>query len=210
MSFKHTHTHILLSFLSLSFSLFGHGAFSVYTALTSRERADYYSVAIKSQFGLGRLSGHLKGHSTRQIIGSIEMDGAVKVEPASLVWKCACKNLGVATNLNHRPLQNIDARMSISPWGFTQQRWIRGWTPASEIYFVYMMTRSTPQWTGNLSFSQCALFWQPRLLMCVFKACAYAEEFNFMRRMQSFSVHASTVWKSTFRHFNIAAITAAI
>lgn len=43
------------------------------------------------------------------------MDGAVKVEPASLVWKCACKNLGVATNLNHRPLQNIDARMSISP-----------------------------------------------------------------------------------------------
>lgn len=87
----------------------------MYTALTSRERADYYSVAIKSQFGLGRLSGHLKGHSTRQIIGSIEMDGAVKVEPASLVWKCACKNLGVATNLNHRPLQNIDARMSISP-----------------------------------------------------------------------------------------------
>lgn len=95
------------------------------------------------------------------------MDGAVKVEPASLVWKCACKNLGVATNLNHRPLQNIDARMSVSPWGFTQQRWIRGWTPASEIYFVYMMTRSTPQWTGKLSFSQCALFWRPPLLMCV-------------------------------------------
>lgn len=83
----------------------------MYTALT---RADYYSVAIKSQFGVGRLSGHLKGHSTRQIVESIEIDGAVKVEPASIVWKCACKNLGVATNLNHCPLQNIDARMNVS------------------------------------------------------------------------------------------------
>lgn len=86
-----SHTHILTFSDSLSFSLFRHGTFSVYTALT---RADYYSVAIKSQFGVGWLSGHLKGHSTRQIVGSIEMDGAPKVEPASAVWKCACKNLG--------------------------------------------------------------------------------------------------------------------
>lgn len=65
----------------------------MYTSLTSRERVDYYSVAIKSQFGFGRLSGHLKGHSTRQIVCSIEMNGVVKAETASLVLKCACKNL---------------------------------------------------------------------------------------------------------------------
>ncbi len=53
----------------------------------------------------------MKGHSTRQVVDSIEMDGAVKVERASIVWKCACKNLGVATNLHHCPLQYIDARM---------------------------------------------------------------------------------------------------
>lgn len=105
----HTFCH---SQLCLSFSLSRHGTFSVYTALASRERPDYYSVAIKSQFGVGRLSGHLKGHSTRQIVDSIEMDSALKVELFSLVWKCACKNLGVATNLNQCPLQNIDTRMN--------------------------------------------------------------------------------------------------
>lgn len=108
-----TNTHCDILWLSLSFSFLRHGAFSVYTDLT---RADYYSVAIKSQFGVGRLSGRSKGHSTRQIVGSIEMDGAVKVEPASLVWKSVCKNLGVATNLTHRPLQNINARMNVFKW----------------------------------------------------------------------------------------------
>lgn len=56
----------------------------------------------------------MKGHSTRQILGSIEMDGAVKAEPASLVLKCVCKNLGVATNLNHCLLQNIDTIMNVN------------------------------------------------------------------------------------------------
>lgn len=65
--------------------------------------------------GLGGLSGHLKGHGTRQAAGCIEMDGALKVEPASLVWKCAFKNLGVAANLSLHPLENSDARMSIGP-----------------------------------------------------------------------------------------------
>lgn len=114
-SHTHTHAHARMNthahVLRLPFSLFRHGTFRVYTALTW---ADYYSAAIKSQFGVGRLSGHLKGHGTRQIVGCIEMDDAVKVESASLVWKCACKNLGVATNLNRCPLQNIDARMNVS------------------------------------------------------------------------------------------------
>ena len=103
------HTHILSFSGSPSFSLSGHGAFRVYTALASRARADYYSVPIKNQFGVGRLGGHSRGHSTRQIISPIEMDGAGKVESASLVWKCASKNLGLATNRNRCPLQNIDA-----------------------------------------------------------------------------------------------------
>lgn len=91
---------------------FRHGTFGVYTA---RSGADYYSEAIKSQFGVGRLSGHLKGHSTRRIVGCIEMDGAAKAEPASLVWKCARKILGVATNLRRCPQQNIDAKPIVSP-----------------------------------------------------------------------------------------------
>lgn len=41
---------------------------------------------------MGGLSGHLKGHSTWQTAGCIEMDGPLKVEPASLVWKCAFKS----------------------------------------------------------------------------------------------------------------------
>lgn len=42
------------------------------------------------------------------------MDGAVKAEPASLAWKCACKILGVATNLRRCPWRNIDARPIVS------------------------------------------------------------------------------------------------
>lgn len=78
----------------------------MYTALTSRESADYYSVAIKSQFGVGGLSGCLEGHSTRQLVGSIEMDGALKVESASLVWKCSSKKPWSWNKSD--PLQNID------------------------------------------------------------------------------------------------------
>lgn len=104
------------------YSPFRHGTFGVYTA---RSGADYYSEAIKGQFGVGRLSGHLKGHSTRRIVGCIEMDGAAKAEPASLVWKCARKILGVATNLRRCPQQNIDAKPIVSPWALKQQQWIR-------------------------------------------------------------------------------------
>lgn len=168
----HTHTHSVILSLSLSFSLFRHGAFSVYTALTSRERADYYSVAIKSQFGVGRLSGHLKGHSTRQIVSSIEMDGAVKVEPVSLVWKCACKNLGVATNLSHCPLQNIDAGTNVSLWGFEWQQWIRGCSPASEMYLSLFSCiyedRNFPKWTKKKKQDESST---ASLYFCV-KACA--------------------------------------
>lgn len=80
--------------------------------LGCRERADYYSVAIKSQFGVGRLGGHLRGRGTRQVAASIEMDDAVKAEPASLAWKCGWgkKKNGVATN--GIPQQNSDATMN--------------------------------------------------------------------------------------------------
>jgi len=64
----------------------------------------------------------LKGQSTRQIVGCIEMDGAVKVEHASLVWKSAFKNLGLTTHLSHCSLQNIDANINVFKC-----------TPASEI-----------------------------------------------------------------------------
>lgn len=91
--------------LTLS-SLSGHAEFSVYTALSRKERADYYSVAIKSQFGAERLCGHLKGHNTRQIISPIEMDGTAEVGP-----KCPCRSFELSTNRNYCPLWNIDA-----PW----------------------------------------------------------------------------------------------
>lgn len=107
-SSQHTHMPISLSLL-LFFTLSTRHVLA-YTALT---RADYYSVVIKSQFGVGRLSGHLTGHSTRKIVGCIEIDDAAKVAHAALVWKCAFKNLGVATNWNHLPLQNIDGRIHL-------------------------------------------------------------------------------------------------
>uniref|UniRef100_A0A672IRZ9 receptor protein-tyrosine kinase n=1 Tax=Salarias fasciatus TaxID=181472 RepID=A0A672IRZ9_SALFA len=44
------------------------------------------------------------------------MDGAVKVEPASLVWKCASRSLGFATNLNHCPLSNNINACVCSKW----------------------------------------------------------------------------------------------
>lgn len=81
---------------------------------TARSGVDYYSEAIKSQFGVGRVSGHSRGHGTRRIVGCIEMDGAAKAEPAPLAWKCACKILGVATNLRRCPQQNIDAKPIVS------------------------------------------------------------------------------------------------
>lgn len=179
----HTHTleppHLLLShthawthtptFSDSPFSLFRHGTFRVYTALTW---ADYYSVAIKSQFGVGRLSGHLKGHGTRQIVGCIEMDDAVKVEPASLVWKCACKNLGVATNLNRCPLQNIDARMNVSPWAFKSQQWIRAEAPQhlkhiwSWFFYIYE-DKTFPEWAEKQdNFSAVDMF-SCSLLLCL-------------------------------------------
>lgn len=116
-SLRHTSTQpnaLLFLWLPNSlclYSLFRHTAFTMYTA---RFGVDYYSEAIKSQFGVGRLSGHLKGHGTRRIVGCIEMDGAAKAEPASLAWKCACKILGVATNLRRCPRRNIDARPIVS------------------------------------------------------------------------------------------------
>lgn len=84
------HPHTAASPTLPSSSLFHRRTLGAYTSLTP---ADYYSVAIKSQFGAGRLSGHLKGHGTRRVVGAIEMDGVVKVEPASLGWKCGCKTL---------------------------------------------------------------------------------------------------------------------
>lgn len=84
---------------------------------TARSGVDYYSEAIKSQFGVGRLSGHWKGHGTRRIVGCIEMDDAAKAEPASLALKCACQILGVATNLSRCPRQNIDVSRELSDGG---------------------------------------------------------------------------------------------
>lgn len=119
----------LTLFFIRSLFLCGHGEFSVYTALTCTEGDDYYSVAIKSQFEAERLCGHLKGHSTRQIIGPIEMDGAVEVLGLLAFYGWAplpCRSLGLPTNWNHCPLRNIDASLDVGLWCFKWQQWIGG------------------------------------------------------------------------------------
>lgn len=108
--------------LTLS-SLSGHAEFSVYTALSRKERADYYSVAIKSQFGAERLCGHLTGHNTRQIISPIEMDGAAEVGP-----KCPLQKPWTPNKQELLPTAEYRCAVDVVLW----QQWVRGSTPASE------------------------------------------------------------------------------
>lgn len=108
----------------------------------------------------------MKGHGTRRIVGCIEMDGAAKAEPASLAWKCACKILGVATNLRRCPQQNIDARPIVSRELLNGSSELEEWrsssiSNASDLDIsVFMMTElSSGGLKNQMSFSQtaCAL-----------------------------------------------------